>query len=544
MSIFGNSFEDKWKADISASSLSPNQSMACYHAMEDLGAWSDRLTTETDDGDFRVRITGDDETILNNIRWVKDRFKNYDEYELTIRRDRDNNTGYITVRANTDPQYTSSPDDIDDTSEDTSSVETSASDPTVSTKSTPNVTSPQSASQAASSASSGLADGASADSSKSVDMDAPNTSEFYLNVLVFLEGVQVPHSGVTVSYGLGSPPSCAIIVPASSVIRDLPECTKVHVFFEDMLADSDGNFKYRLLFDGEMMGYQYNVDGNGATMSINAIHSTAYISLMQILSLDAAEYVFNPNPRMIGDATMPMLFGNSKVNTSIINNILQGKNYESMADIVYQLMRAVLEGTADSAVGKYYAAKLGNIPGGWKILKRVFGVSNKAANAAVAQYKTQYDANGKSKSGTTSSSDTSTGTKYKGAGSGALGWPCSGEITSGFGYRDAPTAGASTGHKGIDIGVDYNTEVHAPADGTVHIQAYDGGYGNWMTIDHNNGLVTTFGHLNEFSVQDGATVKKGDVVALSGSTGTSTGPHLHFGVQNGGEWEDPTQYLG
>lgn len=220
--------------------------------------------------------------------------------------------------------------------------------------------------------------------------DAENTSVFFLEVEIYLEGVQVPHNSCAVSYGLNSPASCSIIIPASSVIRDLPETTKVHIFFKDLIPDANGVYEWRLLFDGELRSFSYTSTANGGTISIEAIHSSAYLSLMKILTLDAAEYIYNPNPRTIGDATMPMLCGQSKINSKLVQNIIKGKNYSSMADLVFQLMRAVIEGVSDSAIGKYYASKLGPGAAGWKLTKRIFGVSKLAGDAAVAKYETQY----------------------------------------------------------------------------------------------------------------------------------------------------------
>lgn len=249
--------------------------------------------------------------------------------------------------------------------------------------------------------------------SASVGADVDNTSTFYLDVQCFLEGVQVPHSAVSVSYGLGGPPTCTLTIPASSVIRDLPETTKIHVFFKDFLPTSEGVYEWRLLFDGELSSYSYTVTSDGAYIQLNGIHSAAYMYLMQLMSLDVSEFIFNPQPQLIGGATMPILLGQSKVNSSIIKRIIEGKNYSSMADIVFQLMRSILNGVEGSATGKYYNAKLGTTDGGWKLLKRVYGVSSKAAAADPVTYDSQYDADGKiKKDGAISSSSTGTSTDY------------------------------------------------------------------------------------------------------------------------------------
>lgn len=121
--------------------------------------------------------------------------------------------------------------------------------------------------------------------------------------------------------------------------------------------------------------------------------------------------------------------------------------------------------------------------------------------------------------------------------------PCNGEITSTFGYRDAPTAGASSNHKGIDIAVAANSDIAAADGGKVSSVGYNSGYGYYVKISHGNGRYTMYAHLNGYYVQKGQAVSKGDIIALSGSTGVSTGPHLHFEVIENGINVDPLPYL-
>lgn len=117
-------------------------------------------------------------------------------------------------------------------------------------------------------------------------------------------------------------------------------------------------------------------------------------------------------------------------------------------------------------------------------------------------------------------------------------------ITSGFGYRgDIGVAGASTNHGGIDIGVVTGSEVIASADGTVEIAGSDPIAGNWIRINHGNGIKTVYMHNSTLLVTVGQTVKQGEVIALSGNTGASSGPHLHFGVQVNGEYVNPLEYV-
>lgn len=127
--------------------------------------------------------------------------------------------------------------------------------------------------------------------------------------------------------------------------------------------------------------------------------------------------------------------------------------------------------------------------------------------------------------------------------SGEFAFPVSGEITSGFGGRQSPGGIGSTDHKGIDIGVVTGTSVAAADGGKVVLADWNGGYGNCVIIDHGNGRQTLYGHLEGYTVQAGDVVGKGQEIGKSGSTGKSTGPHLHFGVKEGGRFVDPMSYF-
>lgn len=121
--------------------------------------------------------------------------------------------------------------------------------------------------------------------------------------------------------------------------------------------------------------------------------------------------------------------------------------------------------------------------------------------------------------------------------------PVSGQITSGFGYRNSPGGIGSTNHKGIDIAVPLNSDVAAADGGKVVGASWRGGYGYMVVIDHGNGRRTQYAHLNGYYVQKGDSVSKGQIIAKSGSTGNSTGPHLHFEVRENGTPVNPMNYL-
>lgn len=124
-------------------------------------------------------------------------------------------------------------------------------------------------------------------------------------------------------------------------------------------------------------------------------------------------------------------------------------------------------------------------------------------------------------------------------------WPCpaSGRISSAFGDRNSPTEGASTNHKGIDIPAPSGSSIVAAADGKVVISTYSYSAGNYIMIDHGGGLTTVYMHCSQLLVKEGETVKQGQTIAKVGSTGYSTGPHLHFGVRSGGSYVNPSGYV-
>ena len=117
-------------------------------------------------------------------------------------------------------------------------------------------------------------------------------------------------------------------------------------------------------------------------------------------------------------------------------------------------------------------------------------------------------------------------------------------VTSEFGKRIDPITGKRKAHTGIDMVVPTGTPVRAALGGTVTVSKYNvGGYGYYVMIDHGNGLATLYGHCSKLLTRAGQTVQAGDIIALSGNTGRSTGPHLHFEVRVNGERTNPRAYL-
>jgi murein DD-endopeptidase MepM/ murein hydrolase activator NlpD len=116
-------------------------------------------------------------------------------------------------------------------------------------------------------------------------------------------------------------------------------------------------------------------------------------------------------------------------------------------------------------------------------------------------------------------------------------WPVSAPITSPFGWRWGRI------HEGIDLGAPYGSPIHAAAAGTVIYAGWLGGYGNLVVVDHGGALSTAYGHQSQIAVSSGQHVEQGDVLGYVGSTGHSTGPHLHFEVRINGQAVDPLGYL-
>src|SRR6185503_15995121 len=113
-------------------------------------------------------------------------------------------------------------------------------------------------------------------------------------------------------------------------------------------------------------------------------------------------------------------------------------------------------------------------------------------------------------------------------------WPVRGWISSKFGHRISPFTGRETMHGGIDISAPMHTPIVASAGGTVILAQFEAGLGNAVVVSHGYGMKTTYGHLAKVKVRAGEAVKRGDIIGWVGSTGLSTGPHLHYEVEHRG----------
>jgi hypothetical protein len=122
-------------------------------------------------------------------------------------------------------------------------------------------------------------------------------------------------------------------------------------------------------------------------------------------------------------------------------------------------------------------------------------------------------------------------------------WPTTGYVTSGYGNRTSPFTGRTQFHAGLDIAADFGTIIVAPASGRVVLSGENGGLGRMVELDHGYGIRTHYGHLTKTLVKRGQTVERGEPIGTVGSTGRSTGPHLHYGVEVNGRTVDPTDYI-
>ena len=122
-------------------------------------------------------------------------------------------------------------------------------------------------------------------------------------------------------------------------------------------------------------------------------------------------------------------------------------------------------------------------------------------------------------------------------------WPVNGMLSSGYGMRRSPVTRRYKMHSGIDIAAPRGTPVVAPGAGTVVLSEYHSGYGNLIEIDHGDGIVSRYAHNSRRLVEVGDEVMRGDLIATVGSTGQSTGPHLHYEILIDGSFVDPMEFL-
>ena len=205
------------------------------------------------------------------------------------------------------------------------------------------------------------------------------------------------------------------------------------------------------------------------------------------------------------------------------------------------------EAAVDAAIAEInskadvYQSQLDEIKSQADALDEQIAAAQKEYEAQVAAEKAAQEAANKNNN---SSSNSNSSSSSSGSGRISMVWPCaSTRVTSGFGKRNSPTAGASTYHKGIDIGASAGTAIYAAASGTVTEAGYSSSRGNYVVIYHSNGVSTAYMHCSALYVSSGDKVSQGQTIAAVGSTGISTGPHLHFSVIEDGTYVNPRNYV-
>lgn len=210
---------------------------------------------------------------------------------------------------------------------------------------------------------------------------------------------------------------------------------------------------------------------------------------------------------------------------------------------------ANLDELSEDAQAEYAAIAAAEDEAMQELLKAMQEYAEEQARQA-QQYVPSYTgttASGTASSGTTETTSASSGTGSSGSASGAYTgsfiWPVdSTYITSRYGERTAPTAGASTNHKALDIGAKSGEPIYAAADGQVTSATYNNGLGYYVSIEHDGSTATRYSHMTNYIVQPGEYVKQGQIIGYVGESGIATGAHLDYAVIKDGEQVDPMQF--
>lgn len=233
----------------------------------------------------------------------------------------------------------------------------------------------------------------------------------------------------------------------------------------------------------------------------------------------------------------------SQAEQQAAKDALEGQQAELAAD----------EAAVDAAIAEInsqadvYGSQLAELSAQAADLDEQIAQAQKEYDAQVAAEeaaKQQAAASGGSNSGGSAGSGGSNSSASSGSGRISMIWPTTSyRITSNFGYRSSPTAGASSYHQGIDIGASKGSPIYAAAGGTVTEAGYNSSRGNYVVISHGSGVSTVYMHCSALYVSAGDSVSQGETIAAVGSTGISTGPHLHFGVIEDGSYVNPRNYV-
>ena len=236
-------------------------------------------------------------------------------------------------------------------------------------------------------------------------------------------------------------------------------------------------------------------------------------------------------------------FEETRAEQEALKKVLDTKQTELDAQIeAAYLLIANVDDLAEDAQAEYAAIAAAEAEAEKEVAALIAKKQAEEAAAAAARAAEQ----GKNSGGSGGGSTSNPGAGYASAASlTSLSWPVPSYsiITSRFGGRNAPTAGASSNHGGLDIGAQQGATIIASEAGEIMAADYNSGYGNYVMINHGNGIVTLYGHMTSYCVSYGETVSKGQTIGYVGSTGVSTGPHLHYEIRLNGERVDPAQYF-
>ncbi|MFA6448956.1 MAG: peptidoglycan DD-metalloendopeptidase family protein [bacterium] len=290
-------------------------------------------------------------------------------------------------------------------------------------------------------------------------------------------------------------------------IRDLKRAQAQEIFYKNKLVEASNKFDaYRTKYKGRLVSYYKNGHAGYIEVLFNSSSFSDFVSRITYL-------------RMITKNDLGILTELKTIREEVAQRRKQVESARMNIEVQSSMLAQEKEHTA--AVKNEKNKALLDIRNDVELQERELAELEAESRRIEAEIQSMM------KSGR--------GVKHKFTGT--LGSPVCGRafsVTSGYGYRKAPKRGASSNHRGIDIRASYGQEICAAADGIVLNARYRGGYGNTVIISHGSDITTLYGHALRLLVREGETVRKGQVIMLADSTGTSTGNHLHFEVRVNG----------
>lgn len=284
----------------------------------------------------------------------------------------------------------------------------------------------------------------------------------------------------------------------------------------------------------ERIKYSYE---NGNPSYLDVLFSTSDISDI-VNQSEYAEQIYSYDKNMFDDlvATREKI---AETKEGLENDLAEVEDIKLEVEDNKAAVEVMIEGKQVQVAN--YEASIGDYQSTIAELEADIEATNQAIASAEAAYQEQLRQQ-QAAAGNTSAAPSDVQINYTG---GSLQWPVStgGSITSYFGRRESPGGIGSRNHQGLDIGCPTGTPIVACEAGTVIAASYSSSMGNYVTIAHSATMTTTYMHNSSLCVSVGQTVSRGEVIALAGSTGNSTGPHCHLGLRINGSYVDPLPYL-